>query len=110
MPCLFQVMCLQRRTFVRVPLAALVLWLAGSSAAAADTIVLKNGRRIVALTVVEDGDKVRYQTAAGELTLPKSIVDHIEKGGAVDLPESREASNDGGQRGNRKGRSTRWRN
>jgi len=48
----------------------------------ADTIVLKNGRRILALSVVEQGDKVRYQTAAGELSLPKSIVDHIERGGA----------------------------
>src|SRR5262249_6382274 len=46
----------------------------------ADTIVLKNGRRIVALSVTEDGDKVRYQTSAGELSLPKSIVDHIEAG------------------------------
>jgi hypothetical protein len=48
--------------------------------------VLKNGRRIVAQSVVEEGDKVRYQTAAGELTLPKSIVDHIEKGGLVPTP------------------------
>jgi len=47
----------------------------------ADTIVLKNGRRILALSILEDGDKVRYQTAAGELSLPKSIVDHIERGG-----------------------------
>jgi len=50
--------------------------------AAADTIVLKNGRRIIALSVVEEGDKVKYQTSAGELSLPKSIVDHIERGGA----------------------------
>jgi hypothetical protein len=49
----------------------------------ADTIVLKNGRRIVALSVVEAGDKVRYQTAAGELSLPKAIVDHIERDGAM---------------------------
>lgn len=49
----------------------------------ADTIVLKNGRRILAISVVEAGDKVRYQTPAGELTLPKSIVDHIERGGAM---------------------------
>src|SRR5215472_16635228 len=49
--------------------------------AAAVTIVLKNGRRIVAMSVVEDGDKVRYLTSAGELSLPKSIVDHIEKNG-----------------------------
>ena len=45
----------------------------------ADTIVLKNGKRILALSVKEDGEKVRYLTPAGELTLPKSIVDHIEK-------------------------------
>jgi tetratricopeptide (TPR) repeat protein len=53
--------------------------------AAADTIVLKNGRRITAMSVVEDGDKVHYLTSAGELSLPKSIVDHIEKNGAVPL-------------------------
>jgi tetratricopeptide (TPR) repeat protein len=47
----------------------------------ADTIVLKNGRRIVALSVSVEGDKVRYLTSAGELALPKGIVDHIEKGG-----------------------------
>src|SRR5258708_12669396 len=47
----------------------------------ADTIVLKNGRRLVALSVVVEGDKLRYLTPARELALPKSIVDHIEKGG-----------------------------
>ncbi len=57
----------------------------------ADTIVLKNGRRIVADSVVVDGDRVRYLTAAGELVLPKSIVDHIEKGGVVQMPGSRMA-------------------
>lgn len=64
---------------------ALVLWAAGPAAknARADTIVLKNGRRIVALTVTESGDKVKYLTSAGELSLPKSIIDHIEKGRAT---------------------------
>ena len=52
-----------------------------AAAAHADTIVLKNGRRIVANNVREEGDKVKYETSAGELSLPKSIVDHIEKGG-----------------------------
>src|SRR5215467_1834196 len=52
-----------------------------SGRASADTIVLKNGRRIAALNAVEEGDKVKYLTSAGELSLPKSIVDHIEKGG-----------------------------
>ena len=49
----------------------------------ADTIVLKNGRRIVALSVTEDGDKIHYETAAGTLTLPRAIVDHVEHGGMV---------------------------
>src|SRR5262252_47930 len=58
----------------------------------ADTIVLKNGRRILALSVVEEGDKVKYQTAAGELSLPRSIVDHVEHGGAIPASASAEAA------------------
>ena len=58
-------------------LAALLF---SAAAARADKIVLKNGRQIIAYNVVEDGDKVRYQTSAGELSIPKSIVDHIERG------------------------------
>jgi tetratricopeptide (TPR) repeat protein len=69
---------------MRLPLFLAALLLTGS-AAAADTIVLKNGRRILALSAYEEGDKVRYLTSAGELSLPKSIVDHIEKGGAVPM-------------------------
>src|SRR5580693_1233282 len=81
-----------RRSVLAFP-GLLLLWLACAClATASDTIVLKNGRRIVALTVVEEGDKVRYQTAAGELSLPKSIVDHIERGGAVATPDSRETA------------------
>ena len=60
----------------------------GGAAAHADTIVLKNGRRIVALNAREEGDKVKYETSAGEFSLPKSIVDHIEKGGAVPMGDS----------------------
>jgi tetratricopeptide (TPR) repeat protein len=63
-----------------VLLGAALLCMSGR--AAADTIVLKNGRRIIALSAFEEGNKVKYLTAAGELSLPKSIVDHIEKGGA----------------------------
>src|SRR5260221_4156418 len=70
----------RNRTFL-LGLALLLL----SGRAAADTIVLKNGRRIVALSAVEEGDKVKYLISAGELSLPKSIVDHIEKGGAVSM-------------------------
>ncbi len=67
---------------------AIGLSLLAAREARADTIVLKNGRRIVALSVFEEGNKVRYVTSAGELTLPRSIVDHIEKGGAVPMPAS----------------------
>src|SRR5256886_8835633 len=70
----------------RVLLCGVLLFL--SSRAAADTIVLKNGRRIMALSEVEEGDKVKYLTSAGELSLPKSIVDHIEKGVAMPMPGS----------------------
>src|SRR6266850_7253761 len=70
----------------RMPvLLTLVAFLFLCTHAAADTIVLKNGRRILALSAYEDGDKVRYLTSAGELSLPKSIVDHIEKGGAMPM-------------------------
>lgn len=48
------------------------------SSAAADTIVLKNGRRIVAENVTDDGARVTYQTPAGQLSIPKSIVARIE--------------------------------
>src|SRR5256885_8163852 len=68
------------KSFLRTTSIALLCLFATVGAAGADTIVLKNGRRIVALTAVVAGDKVRYQTTAGELTLPKSIVDHIESG------------------------------
>jgi predicted negative regulator of RcsB-dependent stress response len=49
--------------------------------ALADTIVLKNGRRIVAPNVVEENGRVSYETPAGRLSLPRSIVERIERGG-----------------------------
>jgi len=72
---------------IRTVLLGMTLLLV-SRQAAADTIVLKNGRRIIALSAVEEGDKIKYLTSAGELRLPKSIVDHIEKGGAVPMAGS----------------------
>ena len=66
----------------------LALVMALAAPARADKIVLKNGRQIVAYHVVEDGDRVRYETSAGELSIPKSIVDHIERGGLMPLKES----------------------
>ncbi|MGC1620114.1 MAG: tetratricopeptide repeat protein [Candidatus Acidiferrum sp.] len=75
----------------RILLVAAALLFAGA-AAQADTIVLKNGRRISALSVRVEGDKVTYETSAGELSLPKSIVDHIEKGGDVPMGDSQAAA------------------
>jgi len=49
-----------------------------SSSVAADTIVLKNGHRIQATNVTQDGDRVTYQTPAGQLSIPKSIVARVE--------------------------------
>ena len=62
----------------RVLLAALLLVCV--SPALADKIVLKNGRKIIASNVTEDANRVYYETSAGQLSIPKSIVDHIEKG------------------------------
>ncbi|MGC0772589.1 MAG: hypothetical protein WB543_06605 [Candidatus Acidiferrum sp.] len=71
----------------RILLLAAIIFLSGA-AAQADTIVLKNGRRIAALSARVEGDKVTYETSAGELSLPKSIVDHIEKGGSIPMRDS----------------------
>ena len=57
-----------------VPLVSGALLLLVASSASADTIVLKNGRRIIASNVIEDGDHVRYETPAGQMSIPKSIV------------------------------------
>jgi tetratricopeptide (TPR) repeat protein len=69
-----------------VLLAAALLFV--SAGVRADTIVLKNGRRIIAFNVVEAGGKVTYETAAGQLSIPMSIVDHIEKGGVVPMADA----------------------
>jgi tetratricopeptide (TPR) repeat protein len=63
-----------RRTALIVLLFVLVVW-----SAAADTIVLKNGRRIIASNVTEDGDHVTYETPAGQMSIPKSIVERIDR-------------------------------
>ena len=73
----------------RVTPWTVLLVLVLSSAAAADTIVLKNGRRIVAEHVTEDATHVIYQTPAGELSLPKSIVARIERDDYTYSPAAR---------------------
>jgi tetratricopeptide (TPR) repeat protein len=68
------------RNIARRILAVIAGVLTCAAVVHADKIVLKNGRQIVAFNVTDDGDKVHYETSAGQLSIPKSIVDHIEKG------------------------------
>jgi tetratricopeptide (TPR) repeat protein len=79
---------MQRRWSAAKITCLLASLLLAAAAARADKIVLKNGQKILAYNVVEDGDKVRYETPAGQLTLPRSIVDHIERGGLLPVTES----------------------
>jgi len=64
---------------------ALVLLAGTALTVHADTIVLKSGRRIHATNVVEEGDRVSFETSAGRLSLPRSSVDHVERGGSTDM-------------------------
>src|ERR1700731_630581 len=45
--------------------------------ALADTIYLKNGRKIAATHVVQENGQVSYETSAGRLSFPVSIVDRV---------------------------------
>ncbi|OFW10586.1 MAG: hypothetical protein A3G20_06705 [Acidobacteria bacterium RIFCSPLOWO2_12_FULL_59_11] len=69
------------RSFMNAFLIVLVFLLA-TAASLADTIVLKNGRRIDAETVWEEGGRVFYEGIGGQVSLSKSLVERIEKGGA----------------------------
>ena len=69
----------ERVACVLAALAAMAL------VAGADTIVLKSGRRLSATNVVEDGDHVTFETSAGRLSLPRSSVDHVERGASTDM-------------------------
>ena len=53
-----------------------------AATAAADTIVLKNGDRIRADSAQERNGRVEYMIGDNTMTIPKSIVARIEKGGA----------------------------
>jgi tetratricopeptide (TPR) repeat protein len=48
-----------------------------SGAVFADTIYLKNGRKITADHVVQENGQVSYETPSGNLSLPGSIVDRV---------------------------------
>jgi tetratricopeptide (TPR) repeat protein len=66
--------------------------LAAAANTRGDTIVLKNGRRITALSVTQEGEKITYETASGTLSLPRSIVDHVERGAVASLDAATNAS------------------
>jgi len=51
--------------------------------AAADTIVLKNGHRIIVDSAQEHDGRVQYWIGTDTLTIPKAIVDRIESGPAA---------------------------
>src|SRR6202045_4217945 len=58
-------------------LMAICLAAALPRSASADTIYLKNGKKISASRVVQENGQVTYETSAGRLSLPVSIVDRI---------------------------------
>ena len=68
-----------RATLRRHPVILLLLATLIPSPALADIIYLKNGRKIVAQVTQEDSKQVVYSIQGGELSIPRSIVDHIEK-------------------------------
>ena len=68
-------------------LTAFVLLFAASSATA-DTIVLKNGRKIYAEHPHEVNGNVEYDVGENTFAIPKSSVDHIEGGGVAPVSSS----------------------
>jgi tetratricopeptide (TPR) repeat protein len=82
-------------SLTRVSLVLCVLLLGAVVTAHADTIVLKNGRRIAVSVATETADRVTGETDAGQISLPKSMVERIEHG-AFDTPNSANRSNPAG--------------
>ena len=59
-----------------------LLVLAVSIGMQAETIVLKNGTKIVVDSVHEENGKVRYEIGDDSYAIPKSAVDHIDSFGS----------------------------
>ncbi len=57
--------------------AVLCLSAAIPAGVSADTIYLKNGRKITASHVIQENGQVSYETSAGRMSFPLSIVDRI---------------------------------
>jgi tetratricopeptide (TPR) repeat protein len=52
----------------------------------ADVIYLKNGNKIVADSTREDGKQLIYQAGGGEFSIPRDLVDHIDKSAPAIAP------------------------
>jgi len=65
---------------LRTGLLVVSLTLALAGSIRADTIYLKNGRKIQGTNVVRRDGKVTFETAAGTMSVPESSVDHIVSG------------------------------
>jgi tetratricopeptide (TPR) repeat protein len=63
-------------------LAILCLVFSVPTGVSADTIYLKNGRKIAASSVVQENGRVSYETSAGRMSFPASIVDRVERDSA----------------------------
>jgi hypothetical protein len=61
--------------------------------ASADTIYLKNGRQIQGTNAVTSNGKVTFETAAGTMSVPESLVDRIVKDDRGAAPEASSSSN-----------------
>ena len=75
----------RNRSLVLTVISALALSWCLVDVCHADTIVLKNGRRIVVSNVAREGGKVSGDTPSGRLSLPESMVASVEKDGADSL-------------------------
>ena len=67
------------RRWRTLAILAIVVGASAPAGAHADTIVLKNGRRIVGESVTREDGKVSCETPAGRITISESLVLRIEK-------------------------------
>jgi hypothetical protein len=68
-------------------LGALALTLVIGGSLRADTIYLKNGRQIQGTNTVRQNGKVTFETAAGTMSVPESLVDRIVSGDPPIAPQ-----------------------
>lgn len=64
--------------YMRMGLLAALVGLAPASGLLADTVYLKNGRKIEASNIVRQEGKLTFDAAGGEVTVSETLVDRIE--------------------------------